>query len=36
MRIIDADKLSHRVQAKIISELDDVSTALVHVCPCKE
>jgi cation diffusion facilitator family transporter len=35
MRILDADKLSHRVQAKVVSDLDDVVSALVHVCPCK-
>ncbi|MFV2040982.1 MAG: cation diffusion facilitator family transporter [Candidatus Hydrothermarchaeales archaeon] len=35
MRIIDADRLSHRVQAKVVSELEDVASALVHVCPCK-
>jgi cation diffusion facilitator family transporter len=36
MRIIDADRLSHKVQAKIVSELEDVETALVHVCPFKD
>jgi len=35
MRIIDADKVSHRVQAKVVSELEDVASALVHVCPCR-
>jgi cation diffusion facilitator family transporter len=36
MRIIDADRLSHKVQAKIVSELEEVDTALVHVCPCRD
>jgi cation diffusion facilitator family transporter len=36
MKIIDADRLSHKVQAKLVSELEDVNSALVHVCPSKE
>ena len=35
MRVIDADRLSHRVQAVIVSDLNDVGSALVHVCPFK-
>lgn len=35
MRIIDADRVSHRVQATVVSKLEDVASALVHVCPCK-
>jgi cation diffusion facilitator family transporter len=36
MRIVDADRLSHKVQAIIVSEMEEVETALVHVCPCRE
>ncbi len=36
MKIIDADRLSHRVQAKLVSSLGEVVSALVHVCPCKD
>ncbi len=35
MRIIDADRLSHKVQAKIVSDFEEIVTALVHVCPCR-
>jgi cation diffusion facilitator family transporter len=34
MKIKEADKLSHGVENKIMSELEDVETALVHACPC--
>jgi cation diffusion facilitator family transporter len=36
MKIIDADKVAHRVQAKLVSQLEDVGAAIIHVCPCKE
>ncbi len=35
MKVIDADRLAHRVQAKIVSEIDDVGSVIVHVCPLK-
>ncbi|GBE17977.1 ferrous iron efflux protein F [archaeon BMS3Abin16] len=33
MFIIDADRLAHKVQAKVVSELDEVVSVLIHVCP---
>jgi cation diffusion facilitator family transporter len=35
MKVIDGDRVSHKVQARIVSELDDVMSALVHVCPAR-
>lgn len=35
MRVVDADRVAHRVQARIVSEMDDVMSVLVHVCPLK-
>jgi len=35
MAVIDADRVAHQVQAKIVSELEDVSSAIIHVCPRK-
>ncbi len=35
VHIVDADRLAHRVQALIISKSDDITSALVHVCPYK-
>ena len=35
MKIIDADRISHKVQAKLVAENEAVTDALIHVCPCK-
>lgn len=35
MKVIDADRLAHRVQAALVSKLEDVTTVTVHTCPCK-
>jgi len=35
MRLIDADRIAHRVQAKLVSGSEAVREALVHVCPWK-
>jgi cation diffusion facilitator family transporter len=34
MKIKEADRLSHEVENKILSRLDDVESAFVHACPC--
>lgn len=36
MKVVDADRVAHRVQARIVSKMDDVMSALIHVCPLKE
>ncbi|MFQ6136910.1 MAG: cation diffusion facilitator family transporter, partial [Candidatus Hydrothermarchaeales archaeon] len=35
MRVIEADRVAHRVQGQVIKNLEVVKTALVHVCPKK-
>jgi len=35
MRVVEADKIAHKVQARIVMEMGDVRSAIIHVCPYK-